>query len=136
MSATLLSMMAAAVFSIPIVLSLELIIEGVIMRPAAPNSWETKVAPQPVTVSNIKHHDVECGLNNASVNAVDEDDRTRKGATHELMDVMLLIIDYRNSLSEKAKQIFDERWGFTKYNLEERGYVKLSVSATSNPAVA
>jgi hypothetical protein len=110
-SALWLMMLAVAVFSIPIVIILELAVDWVLVRPTASGGCLSQklssVFPAPETLSNCLGATIEGGDSH-----VPGEEKVVNGSLYDFVDLISLVIDYRTSLSVNDCKVFDKRWGF------------------------
>ena len=110
-SALWLMMLAVAVFSIPIVIILELAVDWVLVRPTASGGCLSQklssVFPAPETLSNCLGATIEGGDSQ-----MPGEEKVVNGSLYDFVDLISLVIDYRTSLSVNDCKVFDKRWGF------------------------
>ena len=101
-SSVLILVLVATVIGIPIALALQLLVDGVLIHPCSSISSRSPCLLWGGATSQITPDDH--GHNNQ--------DQLIQGATHDLVDVIQRISEYRNSLTNIMQKRFNRRWGF------------------------
>jgi hypothetical protein len=114
LSALMLGLLAAALLSVPVMMAFELVVDEILVRPAASpsislvSSRSVPVGPSPDSAEEVNGIDVDPFSNQD----IREEEAALTGARQDLYHLASSLINYRDTLGLEDLQHFDRRWGF------------------------
>ena len=117
-SATLLTVLAMALFSMPILVLMELIVVMILIRPTSLPVSLTVAPSFDDDDSRVDDDDSNDTDDNFDVvregnTVINDEENVLLGTKHDLIDLMTALIDHRTSLNNVEKRRFDLQWGFS-----------------------